>query len=231
MNERFLYSTDERVALQWAAARAVHHEFANAFQVVLAHAQLGHAGASVVAASFQASALADLTARIACGVQHWADHGDLLFALKHSVEAFGPLCHAREIDVVLESEMVHDERSTHFPFPSWPVEAILVCLISNALKAVARRKGGKGKIRVRTQLVQDRLRIQVEDNGCGITRQDLRWIGQEGRSRLGGRGLGLAISRDISEQLGGMIGLTSHVDEGTRVNLVLPISADVRAAS
>ena len=231
MNERFLYSTDQRIALQWAAARAVHHEFANAIQVVLSHAQLGRAGDPVVAASVQASALANLTARIACGVQHWAEDSDLQLAVKHSVEVFAPLCNTRDIDVCVEPEIMRGEGQAHSPFPSWPVEAILVCLISNSLKAVSRRTSGPGKILLRVQSTDSRLRIQVEDNGCGMTHRELRWVGKEGRSRLGGRGLGLAISRDITRQLGGMIGLSSDVNEGTRVDLVLPVSLDVRAAS
>jgi signal transduction histidine kinase/CheY-like chemotaxis protein/HPt (histidine-containing phosphotransfer) domain-containing protein len=67
-----------------------------------------------------------------------------------------------------------------------------------------------------------RFRLSVRDTGVGIPQEEISTIferyqrlGEETTKRLAGNGLGLAISKQLVELMGGEIGVSSSVDEGT----------------
>ncbi len=107
------------------------------------------------------------------------------------------------------------------------VKQILLNLLSNAVKFS--RSGGK--INVRARIVSNFLRITIEDNGIGISREDLRKLGrpfEQVQNQLTrnhkGSGLGLAISRSLAEMHGGALRMRSVENRGTIVSLQLPLS-------
>lgn len=68
--------------------------------------------------------------------------------------------------------------------------------------------------------------ISVADTGCGIAEQDLPNIFKRAyttRSKEGGQGLGLAITRDIVLEHGGNIEAVSEEGEGTTFTISLPL--------
>jgi signal transduction histidine kinase len=70
------------------------------------------------------------------------------------------------------------------------------------------------------------IEIQVSDRGCGLAPEDLTRIFDAFVTlRPGGNGLGLTISRQIVEQVGGTLTLKSELGRGTVARLRLPISA------
>ena len=84
----------------------------------------------------------------------------------------------------------------------------------------------------------DRVRVSVEDQGSGISAEDLPYIferfrrGDASRSReTGGFGLGLAIARAIVEAYGGTIQASSTVGHGTCVSVRLPVSISTRPSA
>ena len=69
----------------------------------------------------------------------------------------------------------------------------------------------------------ERVRIQVRDNGCGISPGDLERVFEYYyTTRESGTGLGLSIAQGILQQHGGSLHLTSRPGRGTTVSLVLP---------
>ena len=101
---------------------------------------------------------------------------------------------------------------------------VLVNLVHNAVKFSP--DGGDVVIRVRP--AGDRARIEVEDHGIGINRDDHARVFERfykvdrARVRGGGTGLGLAISRNIVVAHGGTIGVESDEGRGSTFWLILP---------
>ncbi len=101
---------------------------------------------------------------------------------------------------------------------------ILINLLSNAVKYT--QEGGNIWLRIigleqhSNQL--QRIRIEVEDNGYGMTEEFLETIfdaftraENSTTNKVQGTGLGMAITKNIVELMGGMIQVYSEVDQGS----------------
>lgn len=103
------------------------------------------------------------------------------------------------------------------------LDQVFTNLVSNAAKY------GAGKpIQIRIARENDHARIAVQDHGIGISPEDRRRIfGRFERAvperNYGGLGLGLWISRQIVEALGGHIELESEVGAGSTFTVELPL--------
>ena len=98
------------------------------------------------------------------------------------------------------------------------VKQVFINLLSNAIKY--NREAGTVQVRSDT-VAQDRIRISVEDSGCGLSSEQLAHIFQP-FERLGqeagvieGTGIGLALSKRLVELMGGRIGVDSVVGQGS----------------
>ncbi|MCB0323252.1 MAG: PAS domain S-box protein [Bdellovibrionales bacterium] len=102
------------------------------------------------------------------------------------------------------------------------VEQVVINLIKNSLEAGSTRV----QIRAAKQENAPRLRIEVEDNGRGITVEAQKHVFDPfytRRQHLGGTGLGLSIVHGIIEQHGGEISIASAPGGGTCFLITLPI--------
>jgi signal transduction histidine kinase len=96
---------------------------------------------------------------------------------------------------------------------------VLRNLVLNALQATP--PGGKVWLEVDGD--DRRVQIAVCDTGCGIPADRMQAIFEDFvTTKRRGLGLGLAISRKIVEQLGGLITVASTVGEGSRFTLTFP---------
>jgi len=103
------------------------------------------------------------------------------------------------------------------------INQVLLNLLSNAIQAI---EHDNGRITIRTQALDGRVLVLVEDNGKGIAEENLskifdpffttKPVGQ-------GTGLGLAIAHQIIEQHGGLVRVASKPGTGTRFLIALPI--------
>lgn len=81
-------------------------------------------------------------------------------------------------------------------------------------------------VQVTTRRSGDRVTITVSDRGAGIDPSDLpRVFDPYFTTKRGGTGLGLPITKNIIEGLGGTIGVTSLAHRGTEIRIDLPIAA------
>jgi two-component system NtrC family sensor kinase len=97
-------------------------------------------------------------------------------------------------------------------------------LIKNALQATP----AGGRVVVRTARVGDLAEISVSDTGSGIPPERLSKIFDDFvTTKSRGLGLGLAISKQTVEQLGGTITVQSEVGRGTSFTLRFPARDDL----
>ncbi|MDK0617654.1 ATP-binding protein [Clostridium perfringens] len=104
---------------------------------------------------------------------------------------------------------------------------MLLNLVSNSVKYT--EKGGK--VRVESYNRDMNLILVIEDNGIGISAEDLPRIFErfyrvdKARSReSGGTGLGLAIVKHIVRLFDGEINVTSELGVGTKIVITIPIN-------
>jgi len=101
------------------------------------------------------------------------------------------------------------------------LDRVLANLLDNAL--LASRKDDV--VHLFATWEGDQLRISVTDRGPGVTEEVLRnafKLGFTTRDDRGGSGVGLAISREIVEALGGTVELASDPGGGTRATVRIP---------
>ena len=92
--------------------------------------------------------------------------------------------------------------------------------------AVATRPG----VIVKTRYAAGRVAITIKDFGTGISPEDLVHIFDPYfTTRRKGTGLGLPISKNIIEGLGGTLTVTSQLGVGTEIRLDLPLTAEAAA--
>jgi Na+/proline symporter/signal transduction histidine kinase len=111
---------------------------------------------------------------------------------------------------------------------------VMLNLLSNAVKFCPE---GTGRVEVRLAEDAQGVRIDVVDNGVGISRENLgvifekfRQVGDTLTDKPPGTGLGLAICRQIINHFGGRLWVESEPGKGSVFSFTLPKAA-VRAAA
>ena len=142
------------------------------------------------------------------------------------VSGFGPLADRHQVSLDLEgareeAEVLIDPEK---------LEKIMFNLISNGLKF--NRPGGKLKVewRLAQEGSDEVLRVEVTDDGKGISQTNLDKIFDrfyqvdDSTTRQGeGTGIGLALSRELAELMGGRLLVQSELGIGTSFILEVPI--------
>ena len=96
---------------------------------------------------------------------------------------------------------------------------VVLNLVFNAIDATAKR----GKIHVSIRVDRGQITLSVADDGKGIAVEDRgRLFEPYFTTKPRGTGLGLFVSRQIVEELGGSIDFTSDAESGTVFRVVLP---------
>ncbi|HWW06787.1 PAS domain S-box protein [Collimonas sp.] len=108
------------------------------------------------------------------------------------------------------------------------VKQVMVNLLSNAIKY----NRAEGKVVVKCEMSgKDRVRVSVTDTGAGLTPEQLAQLFQP-FNRLGqessieeGTGIGLVVTKQLVELMGGVIGVESKVGVGSVFWVELPASS------
>jgi signal transduction histidine kinase len=97
----------------------------------------------------------------------------------------------------------------------------LVNLVLNAADAMP--SGGTLTIRSRTDA--NTVVIELQDTGAGISKEELgRIFDPFYTTKAQGTGMGLVVSRDIVEKLGGRLSVASEQGTGTTISITLPLA-------
>lgn len=152
--------------------------------------------------------------------QGWFDLVDLFAALRGM---FKPLLDTTGVDLIFEEpvdmpRLYSDDKK---------LTQILRNFISNALKFTS-----VGEVRVSARRHDGEVRFSVSDTGIGIDAQfhdavfqDFVQIDSPVQKRWRGSGLGLSLSRQLAELLGGSVGLESELGRGSTFWVSLPLSS------
>ena len=110
------------------------------------------------------------------------------------------------------------------------LEFILNQIIGNALKYTA---VGTGVIQIAVEETNEYIRLNVTDNGVGITSQDLKrvfekgYTGENGHHLSKSTGMGLYISKKLADTLAIKLTIRSTPNQGTTVSLLFPKTTEM----
>jgi PAS domain S-box-containing protein len=120
-----------------------------------------------------------------------------------------------------------DPKVSHATLDPAKFKQILYNYISNALKFT--KSGGTVNIRVLPEGSKN-FRLEVEDNGIGISRRDIpklfsefQQLNASAAKQYQGTGLGLALTLHIVEAQGGKVGVNSTSGKGSTFFVILPL--------
>ncbi|MBI5965923.1 MAG: HAMP domain-containing protein [Chloroflexi bacterium] len=143
---------------------------------------------------------------------------DLAQLIQHSIEMFS--AEAREKNISLSLEKGSGDFSAELD--PQRTEQVIGNLIGNALRYIPEN----GKIWVVLEETAESIRVSVNDNGPGVTEDELPylfdrfWRKDKSRARsAGGTGLGLAIAKQLIEAQGGIIGARNLPEGGLQVQV------------
>ena len=148
---------------------------------------------------------------------------ELIGLVRGLVDSMDHLAHTKEIELVrsLDSSQVVIEADVR------ALEKILVNLLNNAIKFTD--KGGRVTIECRA--LEQQAEIRVTDTGIGIPHDEQahifdRFHQVDGSStrRFRGTGLGLALVKELTELMGGVVEVNSAPGRGTCMTVRLPLA-------
>ena len=111
----------------------------------------------------------------------------------------------------------------------------VVNLLTNAIKYISfEGKTAPDQVLISISVIDDRVAVQVDDNGRGIPAKDIEHlferfyrVDNSGNREVGGSGIGLAIAKEIADMHDGVISVTSTYGQGATFILSLPTAKTV----
>ena len=156
----------------------------------------------------------------------WFEMVDLFSALRGM---FRPVLTHPDVSLVFQEP----QQASRLYTDDKKLSQILRNFISNALKFTL-----KGEVRVTARENSDEtITFAVSDTGIGIDPQyhaaifkDFTQVDSPIQKRLRGTGLGLSLSRQLAELLGGTVGLDSVLGSGSTFSVTIPLRLDAPSA-
>jgi len=110
------------------------------------------------------------------------------------------------------------------------LQQVFTNLTLNAIQAMS----GGGRLTLRTSVANSQVRIDVQDTGCGISKENLSKLFTPfftTKEKGSGVGLGLAVVRGIIERHKGEIKVQSEVGKGTTFSVYLGVHDDEKTGA
>ena len=99
---------------------------------------------------------------------------------------------------------------------------VLLNIVKNSIEAIDKNK--KSYIKIYTKLKNNKVKIYVEDNGVGISKENLKKISEPFfTTKQNGTGLGVLLSKEIITAHNGKLEYTSKEKIGTTAIITLPL--------
>lgn len=156
--------------------------------------------------------------RSSIGKANWKT-GNITVFIQMIVENIRP----QAVKNIIELDYRADKKEVNMDFVPDFMYKIITNILSNALKFTP--KGGR--ITISSSVLNNNIRISIDDTGCGIRAEDLPHVFepffQSGSCSGAGTGIGLALTKQMAEAMGGSIEVSSREGEGTSFVLTVPL--------
>jgi len=132
-------------------------------------------------------------------------------------------CHDHNIIISIDN----CENGVVVKLPEAPLRQALFNIVKNAVEA----SPSGAEVRIAATMAEDALKLTVSDHGRGIPEEAKPKIFEpffttKGSQQAAGLGLGLSISKEIIEGMGGTISFESKMEQGTVFSIVIPIERE-----
>ena len=156
--------------------------------------------------------------RSAIGNADWKT-GNITAFIQMVIENVRPQAVKKLIDI----EYRAGEKEVDMDFVPEFMYKIMTNILFNALKFTP--KGGR--ITICSRVAEKNIMISVEDNGCGIKPEDIPLVFEpffrSDSNSSGGSGIGLALTKQMTEAMGGSIEVSGRQGEGAKFTILIPI--------
>lgn len=144
------------------------------------------------------------------------ENSDINRLAQETVDLLREESREQDIDIRLETEA----DIPNFSFDYNQIKQVILNLVINAFDAIE----GNGVIKITTVSSNGSILLSVEDNGKGISEEDIKNIFNPFfTTKTRGSGLGLAVSKKIAKEHGGELLIESVPAKGSKFTLKLPI--------
>lgn len=159
---------------------------------------------------------------------------EVAFDLSHLLEDIHNIlndgAHEKNLELVVEEK--NDEPYQLLGDPN-RIRQVLINLVGNAIKFTV-----KGEVRLTTKVENGWLYFIVKDSGIGMTEDEQTRLFKKFQQvdgsisrRFGGSGLGLYISLNLAELMGGKVSASSEKGEGSEFTFAIPYKQSDRPAN
>ncbi len=105
------------------------------------------------------------------------------------------------------------------------LKQVFINILDNSLKFTEE----EGNIRFTTTKINNKVKFIIEDDGCGISEEDLPRIKEKffkGKNSKSQNGIGLSICDEIIKLHQGVLNIESKIGIGTKVEIIIPINEE-----
>lgn len=148
--------------------------------------------------------------------------GNIVDFAKNQLDSIAQLANEKSIELIFET----DFEEINLLYDKEKMERLFLNLLSNSIKY----NNDKGFIKINLSKEKSNLIIKIVDSGIGISEENIKNVFEKFEKEntirnisIKGKGIGLAIVKDIVDMHKGDIGLKSKVDVGTECTIKLPI--------
>ncbi|MBU5437408.1 HAMP domain-containing histidine kinase [Tissierella sp. MSJ-40] len=148
------------------------------------------------------------------------------FDIKNTLELIRKQLKPRTKSNNIEFIVNYDENLSNIIADENRIKQVLINLLDNAFKFTP--DGGRVELKVYKE--NESIIIKVEDNGCGISKEDLPNVKEKfykGKNSKSHSGIGLSICDEIVKLHEGTMEIESEVNQGTIVTICLPLKEDI----